>query len=259
MNIQAAAAKIDGLLELQRKVVGIKLVKTKKEYCKHEAVELKKPLAYCVAVKCAMSGYSIRLSQKTGGCIGSNRALGLTEPTPQFFDGTRGCKMGLFKDKKIASSVAASIPICPADTYGIIIKPIELFEDNPDVVLIVALPRTMMRILQGYTYNYGLAEGMHMSGNQAVCVECTATPMNTGSINVSMFCSGTRYRAGWKDTESMIGIPFNKFYGTVHGIENTVNAVECDDRKKKIENNLRLSNNLEIEIQYGKTYYKKQK
>lgn len=259
MNIQDAVTKIYGLLELDRKVVGIKLVKSKAEYDKYEAIELLRSMHYCVAVKSAMAGHSIKLTKQTAGCDGGNRALGLVQPSLQFFDGTDGCKMGLYKSKMIAANVATSVPICTPDTYGIVVKPLELFEDIPDVVLIVALPRIMMRILQGYTYNFGLAEGMHMSGNRAVCVECTVTPINTNSINVSMLCSGTRYNAAWKDIECMVGISFEKFYGTVQGIENTVNPVESDECKKKIEDNLRHSNNLKIEVEYGKTYYQNRK
>ena len=259
MNKQVVETKISGLLELQRKVVGIKLVRSEVEYSAYEAIEVVKPLRYCVAVKSAMAGHSIKLSRQTAGCAGGNRALGLIDPPPQFFNGTHGRKMGLYTNETIASSVATSVPICSPDIYGVVIKPIELFEADPDVVLIVAFPRTIMRILQGYTYHFGLAEGMHMSGNQAVCVECTVTPIKTGNMNVSMLCSGTRYSARWKDTECMAGISFQRFYGTVQGIESTVNAVESDDRKKKIEESLGSSKNLEIEIEYGKTYYKKRK
>jgi uncharacterized protein (DUF169 family) len=259
MNKKTAVTKISGLLETHRSVVGIKLVRSQTEYRMYEAIELARPLRYCVAVKSAMAGHSIKLSRQTGGCVGSNRALGLMDPPHRFFNGTNGREMGLYADEATAASVATSVPICSPDTFGVVIKPLELFEVDPDVVLIVAFPRTMMRILQGYTYHFGLAEGMHMSGNQAVCVECTVTPMQTGSMNISMLCSGTRHSARWQDTECMAGISFGKFYGTVKGIENTVNAVEPDDRKRTIEGALGPSKNLEIEIEYGKTYYKKKK
>lgn len=256
MSIKDLVSKISGLLELQRGIAGIKLIRSKEEYAAYEGIELAKPMSYCVAVKCAMSGHSIKLSRLTAGCPGGSRALGLADPPQEFFNGLHGCKMGLYKNETIAGSVATSVPICAPDAYGVIVKPLELFEDDPDVVLIVALPREIMRVLQGYTYNFGLARGMHMSGNQAVCVECTVTPLSTGSINVSMLCSGTRHKAGWKDAESMMGIPFEKFYGTVKGIENTVNPVESDERKRKIEDSLSRSNNLEIEVEYGKNYFK---
>jgi len=259
MDIQNTVIKINGLLELHRKVVGVKLVRSETEYEAYKGIEPTRPMHYCVAVKCAMTGHSIKLTKQTAGCDGGNRALGFIEPPPQFYDGTNGCRMGLYQDTAVAASVAKAVPVCTPDTYGIIIKPLELFEAAPDVVLIATQPRTAMRILQGYTYRFGLAKGMHMSGNRAVCVECTVTPMHTNSINVSMLCSGTRYNANWEDVESIVGIPFGKFPDTVSGIENTVNPIEPDENKKRIEDNLRKANCLEIEVEYGKTYYKKNK
>lgn len=257
MGLQTATTKLYSLLELERKAAGIKLVRSKAEYRTFKATELAKPLSYCVAVKCAMAGSSIKQTWETCGCKGASRALGLVAPSMAFYEGTHGYNMGLFKSETIASTVASSIPICKAGTYGVIVKPLEQFEVEPDVVLLVAYPRTIMRILQGYTYQYGLASGMHMSGNQAVCVECTVTSMKTDALNVSMLCSGTRYSARWKDTECMVGIAFNRFFGTVQGIERTLNAVEPDMRKKRIDANLGASNLLGIEIEYGKTYFKK--
>lgn len=255
MNLQDAATKLNGLLELQRKIVGVKLVRSKAEFDHYTALELSKPLHYCVAVKSAMAGHSLKLTRETAGCPGGSRALGLAEPPAQFFDGTNGRKMGLYKNETTAAGVAAAVPICPPSAYGVIIKPLEFFEHDPDVVLIAAVPRTIMRVLQGYTYNFGLPSGMHMSGNQAVCVECTATPFKTHGINVSMMCSGTRFRAGWKNTEAMVGLAFEKLAGTVKGIEYTVNPVESDQRKKQIAANLGKANKLDIEVEYGRTYY----
>lgn len=202
-----------------------------------------------------MAGKSIKQVEATSGCKGSKRALGLVEPTPQFFNGKHGHSMGLFTSEAVASQVASSIPLYQPGTYGVIIKPVDLFESDPDVVLLVASPRTMMRILQGYTCQFGLPEGMHMSGNQAVCVECTVTPHKNNSINVSMLCSGTRYSARWQDSECMAGIVFSRFIETVRGIEKTVNAVEPDSRKQVIESSLAPSDLLDIQIEYGKTYY----
>ena len=258
MNRKSAVIKINALLELEHKAVGVKIVQ-KQDFAQYEAREMSGRTHYCTAVKCAMRGHSLKLNPKTFGCIGGIRALGLTPPTDEYFSGKRGMSLGLYKDEAVASSVAHSLQRISQPVYGVIIKPLESFEADPDVVLIAAEPRTIMRVVQGYTWNYGIPEGMSMTGNQAVCVECTVTPIKTGSINVSMLCSGTRYTTGWEDNESLIGIPFSRLYGTVEGIEGTVNAVEPDERKRKIETILKESKLLEIEVEYGKTYYKKNK
>ena len=173
MDIRKLTNELNILLNLERCIVGVKLVHSKEEYEKYSGKELILPMSYCVAVKCATLGHSIKLTRDTGGCFGSNRALGLVECNPEFKSGESGCRLGLYETPQVAASVANTVPICENNTYGVIVKPLELFEDLPDVVLIISDTREAMRILQGYTYVYGLTKGLCMSGNQAVCVEAT--------------------------------------------------------------------------------------
>ena len=130
----------------------------------------------------------------------------MEKPGDDFFDGSEGVMLGLFADKALASEVARKMAINNNPIYGVIVKPLELFETAPDVVLMVTDTKNLMRIIQGYTHTYGMQARFNMAGNQAVCVESTVCPMQTGCINVSMFCSGTRYLAKWKNTEAMAGI-----------------------------------------------------
>lgn len=256
MNVREIAERLEILLELGRKPVGVKLVYNEKEYSQYKGRELIRPLSYCVAVKSASCGHGIKMTRKTGGCFGGNRALGLSECNSEFKDGTGGHRLGLYASPEIAAGVARSVPICTPDTYGIIIKPLWEFERKPDVILVVSNTREAMRILQGYTYSCGLSKGFNLSGNQAVCVEATVTPMFTKELNISMFCSGTRDKACWKDSEVITGIPIEKAEKTMRGLLETVNAIELDERKREIEKGLKDLGDLEIEIDYGKTYFK---
>lgn len=244
------------LLKLQREIIGIKLVYSKEEFKEYSGVELKKPMAYCVAVKAATKGHAIKLTRTTGGCAGSNRALGLTACNTDFMTGISGCNLGLYKDTIVAASVACDEPRCEDKTYGVIIKPLDMYEKDPDVVLIFANTRESMRIMQGYTFINGLAKYLNMSGNQAVCVEATVAPLKTQDINVSLLCSGTRYRAKWSEGEVLTGIPFGMVQDIIEGLKGTVNAVEEDHRKQEIEVGLLKTGSLDFEINYGKTYYK---
>lgn len=253
--MKEAIKKAYALLDLQRRIVGVKLIYSKEEFEQYGAVEVSSPISYCVAVKSATMGHSIKFTKMTSGCGGSTRALGLTEPTESFYNGEEGCKLGLYTDKKIASSVSAKMKLCKAGTYGIVVKPAELFEEKPDVFLIISNSKNIMRIIQGYTYYFGMQDRFCMTGNQAVCVEGTAIPIITEEMNVSMFCSGTRYLAGWEDTEVVVGIPTGKFQKTVEGIRLTVNAVEPDKNKYKIREKLEPLGYSAAEIILGDTYY----
>lgn len=254
-KIRKDVDKAYAVLELDRKIVGIKLVKSKEEFNSYQATKLKKPLSYCVAVKSAMTGKCIKLKKDTSGCGGSTVALGLDSPSEDFFNGKSGCKLGLYNNETIAAKVAEEVYILPSETYGVVIGPLEMFHEKPDIAIIVCNTKNMMRIVQGYSYYFGLNPNFRMSGNQAICIECSSTPIITNDINISLLCSGTRFLAKWKEDEVAIGIPIDKFSTIVDGVLQTVNSVEMDDRKKAIEENLLNIGENDFEIVYGKTYY----
>lgn len=252
---KSVAKKAYAFLTLQRHIVGVKFLYEQDDYLAIKGVEPRVPIAYCQAVKAATAGNSVKLVDKTSGCAGSSRALGFVKPAADYYTGESGMKLGLYAEQEVARSVANDLSICTRPLYGLAIKPLEDFEVEPDVVLLVTNTREAMRVLQGYTYVYGMHKAFPMTGNQAVCVECTTYPFLQQSINLSMFCSGTRHKAGWKDSELAIGMPYKQFVGVVQGLQGTVNAIERNGRKAEIERTLRADNLLDMEVTYGKTYF----
>ncbi|AET67436.1 hypothetical protein Desor_1800 [Desulfosporosinus orientis DSM 765] len=254
---KADVEKAYAVLDLDRQIVGIKIVKSKAEFEQAQAKELTYPLAYCVAVKLATNGKALKMTKEFSGCRGSTRALGLTPSPESFYNGQDGCALGLYESSELAASVARQMKYCPPDTYGVIIKPLEQFESDPDVVLMVGDSYQIMRVIQGYSYVYGLQPNFNMLGNQAVCVECTSYPLMTNQINVSLFCSGTRFLAKWRHTEVAVGIPYEKFGKVIEGVRLTVNAVEMNERKKVIQAKLAKLGYDGSEIRFNYTYYLK--
>ena len=244
------------LLSLERQIVGVKFASTRDDYAAMDGKELTAKTAYCVAVKKAMSGKSLKMAHNYSGCAGSTRALGFEPPAENFTSGELYNGFGLYQDLPTSKSVANSMTLCKTPHYGIMVKPLICYTDQfPDVVIIVADARSAMRVIQGYTYIYATHANFKMTGNQAICVECTAYPLETGRINISMLCSGTRYLAKWKDNEIAIGMPFHIFEKTVKGILKTANSVELDPRKVEIEQNLLKQNLTDSQFIYGYTYY----
>lgn len=257
MVSKAVVEKAYAVLDLNRQIVGIKIVHSKEEFEQVQAKKLTYRLAYCVAVKHATKGMALKMTKEFSGCEGSTRALGLTPPTESFYNGQAGYALGLYKSPEIAASVAKQMRFCPSNTYGVIIKPLEQFEVDPDVVLMVGDSYQIMRIIQGYSYVYGMQPDFNMLGNQAVCMECTSYPLMTNKINVSLFCSGTRFLAKWLPTELAVGIPFEKFGKVIEGVRLTVNAVEMNERKQVIQAKLAKLGYDTSEIKLNYTYYLK--
>jgi uncharacterized protein (DUF169 family) len=140
--------------------------------------------------------------------------------------------------------------------FGIMVQPIEKYETElPDVVILATNARNGMRLLQGYTYSYGSQPAFTMTGNQAICVECTSYPMEANRMNLSMLCSGTRYLANWKQDEIAIGFPYHRFVETVEGLLQTVTAVELDPAKRCIQEKLVDQGFPDPNFRFGHTYY----
>ncbi|WP_352419703.1 DUF169 domain-containing protein [Proteiniborus sp.] len=242
-------------LELKRKIVGMKFLFTEEEFKYADAKKLRAKSPYCVMVKTAMSGYSIKATLEDFGCLASARNLGILEADEIITSGRYHSKTGLYQDLITSRNVISNITMCKHKAYGIMLKPLEEYAENPDVVLIVSNPYNAMRIIQGYTYMYGTHSSFKMIGNNAICSECTAYPYESNDINVSLLCSGTRHMCGWGEDEMGIGIPFNKFSTVIDGLYATVNPIEPNEKKSIIESKLKEQRRDDLDIIYDKNYY----
>lgn len=257
MSFEADVKKAYAIIGTKRKLIGVKLVTTQEEYNDYDIKPLINPLSYCVAVKSASLGHRIKFNSETSGCGGSSRVLGLVKTSSAYYDGTESFKLGLYKNKELAKQCAHQIIALDKEVYGVVVQPIEYFNEdlNPDLVIIICNSRECMRIMQGYSFHFGLTKSICMSGNQGICSEITAYPLMNNTINVSFLCSGTRYLANWDNDEVGAGIPFTMFSKVIDGIYKTINSVELDERKQQIEKNLHEANINDLSIEYGKTYY----
>lgn len=254
-KIRQAVTKVNCALELDRRIIGVKFLFTEEEFKQADAKPINSKMYYCGMVKSAMAGNSIKVSGENFGCLGGARAIGVMEPGEMYLSGRHHLGMGLDNDLITAKNVINNMALCKHKAYGVILKPLECFDIEPDIVIIVTSPYNMMRIIQGYSYRYGTYTSYKMSGHQALCSECTAYPFESNNINVSMLCGGTRNRTGWRDDEVGIGIPFNRFTTVAEGIYDTINVMEPNRNKLKIEAKLKENNLNDLEIEYNKNYF----
>ena len=242
-------------LKLERKVVGAKFIFTEDEYNSADAQPITGKIPYCVMVKAAMSGKGTKAAAENFGCNGAAKALGVVQPGEISTSGRFYYSLGLYQDLTVSKNVQKNTTFCSHKAYGVMVKPLEEFSDKPDVVLIVASPFNGMRIIQGYTHIYGYNVSYKISGNQAVCSECTAFPFENNDINVSLLCSGTRYKASWSEEELIIGFPYNRFYSIVDGVIATLDLTESDKKKSEIEKRFKDAGITSPIINYGKNYF----
>lgn len=255
-KLQGNINKLNAALGLERKIVGIKFLFNEEEFKSADARTVKGKMPYCVMVRKATMGYDMKITPQNSGCVGGSNALGMKEIEDYLISGQSYKDIELYQDITTCRNVIKNTSRFNYRIYGIEIKPLEQFNYNPDVVIMLADSYQSMRIMQGYTCIFGADFSLKAIGNQAVCSECTAYPYEHNQINISFLCSGTRYNNRWKDEEVMIGLPFNKFYGLTEGIYKTLNTTEPNEKKREIEVRLKETG-YKIDIKQDESYFLK--
>lgn len=252
------------LLALTRQPVGVKLFFSEESFENCSFAVPRSKLPYCVAVRMAGEGFVWKIGLEQAGCMGGARALGMVPLDAGYRSGEVFMERAVYCGLEVAKQVAGCMTLVQRRAVGFAVAPLEQWEMQgagqmvPDIVLLVCAPYTAMRIVQGYTYQFGTNTEYRLSGNQAICSECTAYPFERQKLNLSMLCSGTRIKAGWKDDELALGIPYEQFTKLLDGVEATVNPMDNDAHKHRIAEGLKKSNTCRLkpkDIQYHHNYF----
>ncbi|WP_419749734.1 DUF169 domain-containing protein [Terrisporobacter petrolearius] len=254
-NWHETVKKIYSSLDLDRKVVGIKLFKNQDEFNNEESLLPAKKMNYCLAVASASKGYSIKLEKSKFLCKSGSRVLGIDKTDLKNSNGENWSRLGLYCNSQISYSVREELSYVQDDIIGVTVKPIEAYETIPDVIICISNPYNIMRLVQGYAYYYGMPKNINMIGNQGVCLECTARPYVKQDINVSLLCIGTRHKTNWKDGELAIGIPKEQITNTIDGIYKTINIMESNHNKEQIIKKFDDEGIENPSIQFNYNYY----
>lgn len=244
------------LLELKRKPVGIKFIKTEEEFREADGQEPRDGLAYCTTVAKAGEGRSFKLDVGHNRCAAASTALGMLPVSEYRYSGKMHADLKVYKDLEVSKSVAHDMIYCQESNVGVLIKPLSWYKnEEPDIVIVITQPKWAMRMIQGYAYNFGQLKNIKMAGMCAVCQECTSYPWVMKQPNISMLCAGTRCIGRWDENELGIGIPADMLGDIIDGIWNTIDPMEPKKVKEKLIKELKEAG-LEVpEIDLNKNYY----
>lgn len=209
-------------LDLERKPVGVKILYSKEEYDKFEFEESKYKMAYCVYVEKATRGLALKHKLENHYCDGSTTAFNLEYPEDKIESGEVYHSYGLYKTRAVAKRVRDRVPGLyrqNVPVYGIATGPLESFNIEPDIVILICEAGQAMRIEQGYVFQVGDRLQYSSAAMQGICSAVTVEPYLEGKINISMLCPSTRYLAKWKGNELGIGIPYELLGDIVDGIK----------------------------------------
>ena len=224
-------------LGLTREPVGVKFFFSEEEYNAYDAPEVRGKIPYCCMVERATRGRHIKSKLEHHNCDGATTALALEDSTERIESGTEYFSYNLYSTPATARRMReqiVSLHRTGVRTYGVLLAPLAEMEIIPDVILLVVNPYQVMRLVQGYVYQYGGKPTLNYGAMQAVCSEATVVPYVTGEINISCLCPSTRLLARWRDEEMIVGLPYEHLQHTVEGVIATINSTDLKRRKEEI-------------------------
>jgi len=241
-------------INMNRNIVGVKFLFTEEEYNNANAPQIKGATPYCVMVKLASSGVCIKACAENFKCPGGKKALGIVPIDAEALSGKRYFDLGLYQDLATARKFQEDITFLSSSLVGVMLKPLEQFDELPNVIIMITNSYNTMRILQGYSYKYGLNKEYKLGGSQALCSEVTAYPYENNSINISAMCSGTRFWCGWDHNDMAVGMAGNLFHDVVNGVIATINTTEPIKEKLLIDQRCK-EHGLNFHLDFNNSYY----
>lgn len=238
MKIKESVDYIESYLDLKRKPVGVKFFFDQESFDKFEVPQRDRKITYCNSVQMASKGHSMKLTRENQACPNGAMALKMKEVPEPMASGKARFGKNIYSSLEISKSISDEMLFLKEEPAGIVVMPLENFEEAPDVVIVVSDPYNIMRMIQGHGYFNGYTTNLRTIGLQAVCQDLTTYTYNTQDINITLLCPGTRLVADWEMGEIGMGIPFAKWYEVVEGVKETTNPFERNHKKAGIEKRL---------------------
>ena len=207
-------------LNLTRQIVGVRFLVYQKEYhdCSAEAFQGK--LRLCGFVNKANHGERIKVNIDNFSCTGGPNQSGMSLAPEKHISGQGMKYCGLYSDLGIGREICESFNRIPQKIYGMEIGPLSEMSDA-DVVIILGMAEQIMRIMQGYTYHYGVPAPLVSVGNGAMCSDMVSKPFMRNDINLSLMCCGARTSTISDLGELGVGMPSHMFRYVADGVFNT--------------------------------------
>lgn len=179
------------------------------------------PLRHCQSIVTARKGKTFLMPVKKHACPDGGSVLGLMDLPPKLKDGRMYLTFQKVNNAATAEKMVAARPHLEAQSsLATMVGP--LADDFPavaDVVAVSVNPEQAMWILCAASFFSGERHNLNLSGFNAICVDVTLLPYQTGKLNLSFACYGCRAVSDFADDELMVGIPIKLLPEIVQGIE----------------------------------------
>ncbi|HQK55636.1 MAG TPA: DUF169 domain-containing protein [Methanolinea sp.] len=153
-------------------------------------------------------------------CMGGSWALGLRPITETLKNGHFYYKLGKFESTAACKRTIDRIPhVESGATVATLYAPLEKTNFSPQVILIIAQARIMLKLAQATLFSLGGRITSEFSGIQSVCADACAQTYLSGKANYSLGCDGSRKFSGIEDGEMVMGFPAEMLPAIVEAVQ----------------------------------------
>ncbi|MDL2270864.1 DUF169 domain-containing protein [Methanobrevibacter sp. OttesenSCG-928-I08] len=208
-------------LNLDNFPVAIKFINSEEEVPKG-INKIDRKIRHCEMVKASSFGEKFYATANEQACKGGSASLGLEDFPEKLIKGETYFKLGRFKDLETSKNTMSELSVIEKCHYGIVYAPLNEANFKVDVVVIIGKAVTGMKIAQSIVHSSGTKVKPSFAGIQSLCGDIVSEPYNSGDVNISLGCDGSRKNAELKDEELIIGISNDKLEEIMNNL-NTIN------------------------------------
>ncbi|QLH74180.1 MAG: DUF169 domain-containing protein [Methanomassiliicoccales archaeon] len=232
-NYAELSKKLVDALGLKTEPVAVTLIKKGQSIPEGYQV-VDSAMRHCQSIMKARKGAVLCIPAEKNACPVGASALGETPLPEKVRSGEFHHNMGMYDTDQAAARTMSVRPSLPTgSTIATVVSPLSKALVKPDVVVVVGQPEQMFWIIPAaQTYDKGGRVTVEMAAVQASCVDSTVIPIDTGNVNISLGCFGCRKTSDISPDEMLVGIPWNKFEGTVAAIEKMAQSAIPKSRAK---------------------------
>ncbi len=179
------------------------------------------PIAFCQGVNIARKyGWAVAFHQEDQACPIAQVILGQKEEPEFIQDGSLVYPLYV-KDMEAAKKTQASTPKMPrADTYCIVVAPLNIAAFEPDVIIVYGNSAQITRLVQAGLYAEGGYIESRFAGRGA-CGGEVVVPYVENRCNVIIPGGGERVFALTEDSELAFAMPASKIEAVIEGLTAT--------------------------------------
>ncbi len=169
----------------------------------------------CMMLQIARRGSTFWASSKQIIC-GARAHLGMGKTPIPFIEDFLVNKEKLFSSKAAAKRLLTSLKnMAPKLGNHLVFSPLEKADFIPDLVVFVATPAQVSRILFLDAFETGEFELAHQ---EPLCSGSIATPITTHRIGISFLDISCRFLGKYRPEEMTVGVPFDKLLNIIENI-----------------------------------------